>query len=70
MFDWEHGIDLHALQGNRAWSLEEREVSWFSRVAAGTWDMFSRYGEDGHSKLVFVQQRQDSCLVMMDTSGI
>ena len=26
------------------------------------------YGEDGHSKLVFVQQRQDSCLVTRDTS--
>ena len=42
----------------------------FSHVAAGTWGIFSSYGGDGHSKLVFVQQRQDSCLVMMDTSGI
>ena len=41
----------------------------FSPVAAGTWDTFSSYGGDAHSKLVFVQRRQDSCLVMTDTSG-
>ena len=41
-----------------------------SRVAAGTWGIFSSYSGDGHSKLHFVQRSQDSCLVMMDTSGI
>ena len=29
MFDWEHGIALGAVQGNRASSLGEGEVSWF-----------------------------------------
>ena len=29
VFDWEHGIDLHAMQGNRASSLSEGKVSWF-----------------------------------------
>ena len=28
-FDWEYGIALHAMQGNRASSLSERQVSWF-----------------------------------------
>ena len=42
----------------------------FSRVAAGTWGIFSSNGEDGHSKLEFVQRSQDSCLVMKDTSRI
>ena len=42
----------------------------FSRVAGGTWGILSSYGGNGHSKLVFVQRRQDSCLVMRDTSGI
>ena len=42
----------------------------FSRVAAGTWVIFSSYGGDDPSKLVFVQQCQDSCLVTRDTSGI
>ena len=41
-----------------------------SRVAAGTWGIFSSYSWDGHSKLHFVQGSQDSCLVMTDTSGI
>ena len=40
------------------------------RVAAGTWGIFSSYSGDGHSKLPFVQRSQDTCLVMMDTSGI
>ena len=41
----------------------------FSRVAAGTWCIFSSYGGDGHLKFGFLQQRQDSCLVKTDTSG-
>ena len=41
----------------------------FSRVAAGTWCIFSSYGWDGHLKIGFVQRSQDSCLVMTDTSG-
>ena len=40
-----------------------------SRVAADTWYIFSSNGGDGHLKLGFVQRRQDSCLVMTDTSG-
>ena len=41
-----------------------------SLVAEGTWGIFSSYSGDGHSKLHFVQRSQDTCLVMMDTSGI
>ena len=40
----------------------------FSRVAAGTWCIFSSYGGDGHLKLEFVHRSQDSCLVMTITS--
>ena len=40
----------------------------FSRVAAGTWCIFSSYGGDGHLKLGFVQRSQDSCLVITDPS--
>ena len=29
MYDCEYGIALHAMQGNRASSLSERQVSWF-----------------------------------------
>ena len=42
----------------------------FSQVAAGTQGIFLSYGRDGHSKLVFVQRRLDSCLVTRDNSGI
>ena len=42
----------------------------FSRVAVGTWVIFSSYSWDDPSKLLFVQRRLDSSLVMRDTSGI
>ena len=42
----------------------------FSRVAAVIWGMFSSYDRDDPSKLVLVQQHQDSCLVTRDISGI
>ena len=42
----------------------------FSRVVVGTWGTFSNYSWDDPSKFVFVQQCQDFCLVMRDTSGI
>ena len=70
VFDGEHGNALHAMQWNQASSRCEREVSWFSRFVVGTWSALSSYGRDCHSKLVFVQRRQDSCLVMSDNSGI
>ena len=54
MFDWENAIALHAMLGNRASSRGEGEVSWVSRVAAGTWDIFSSYDGDAHSKREFV----------------
>ena len=38
----------------------------FSRVAAGTWGIFSSYGGDVHSKLEFVQWSQDTCLGIRD----
>ena len=55
MFDWEHHIAVQAMQGN--WPhLEARENSHvFSRDATGTWCIFSSYGIDDPSKLMFVQ---------------
>ena len=35
MFDGEHGIALHAMQGNRASSWSEGEVSWFFSSCSG-----------------------------------
>ena len=70
MFDWEHGIALHAMQGIRASPPGKGMSHGISRVAAGTWGIFSSYRVDGYSKLHFVQRSQDSCLVTTDTSGI
>ena len=70
MFDWEHGIALHEMQGIES-HLPTRWMSHgISRVSAGTWGIFASYSGDGHSKLHIVQRNQDSCPVMMDTSGI
>ena len=70
MFDGEHAIALHTMQGIRPHLVPRGKSHGISRVAVGTWGIFSRYGRYGHSKLVFVQRRQDSCLVMRNTSGI
>ena len=70
MCDWERGIALHGMPGNQPHLSPRGKSHGFSRVAVGTWGIFSRYGVDGHSKLMIVLRCQDSCLVMMDTSGI
>ena len=70
MFDWERGIALHPMQGIGPHLTARGKSPQFSRVAAGTWYIFSKYGGDGHSKLDFVQQRKDSCLVTTATLGI
>ena len=42
----------------------------FSGVAVGTCGIFSIYGGDGHSKLMFFQRSKISCIVMRDISDI
>ena len=55
MFHWEHGIALHALQGIGPHLTARENSHGFSRVSVGTWVLFSSYGIDEPSKLVFVQ---------------
>ena len=43
---------------------------FFSRIAAGTWDIFSFYGGEDPSQLLFVQRLQESYILRKDTSGI
>ena len=70
VFDGEHGIALHAMQGFGP-QLESRRKSYgFSRVAVGTWCIFSSYSRHDLSKLVCFQRLQDSCPVASDTSRI
>ena len=68
-FDWEKGTPQLEKQGTGPHLAVRGKSHEFSRVAAGTWCIFSSYGGDGHLKLGFVQRSQDSCLVMTDTSG-
>ena len=70
MFDWEHRIDMHEMMGIDPLLQPFGMSHGISRVAAGTWGIFSSYSGDGHSKLVFVQRSQDSCIVTTDPSGI
>ena len=48
LFDWEQGIALHAMQENRASLSASGKSDGFSRVAAGSWAMFSSYGGGSH----------------------
>ena len=66
----EHGIAEHEMQENCASSLTEGEISWIfwscGRILGYTLELW----RVGISILVFLQQCQHSCLVLMDTSGI
>ena len=70
LFLREHRIALHAKQGNRASSLGEGELSWVFSSCGRNLGYILELRWGGHSKLEFVQRSQDSCLLMMDTSGI
>ena len=54
MFNWEYDIALHERQEIKPHLPARDMCHGISRVAAGTWGIFSRYSGDGHSKLHFV----------------
>ena len=54
MFDLENAIALHAMQGIGPKLVAREKSHGFSRVAAGTWVIFSSYDGDAHSKRQFV----------------
>ena len=70
MLYWEHGIAEDAVEGNCASSVAEGEVSWIFSSCVRNLEYILELWRFGISILVFLQQRQHSCLVMMDTSGI
>ena len=70
MFDWEHGIVLQAMQGNRASSRGEGEVSWFALSCSRNLEYILELRWQLPFKLVYFQRLQDSCLGPMDTSVI
>ena len=55
LLDGEHGIALHAMQGKRASSRGEGDVSCFFSSCSGNQAIFSSYGGDDPPKLVLVQ---------------
>ena len=70
VFDGEHGIALHVIQGNRASSPSKGEVSEFFSSCGGILAYILELRRYRYSKLMFVQRCQGSCLVMRDTLGI
>ena len=55
MFDCENAIALHAMQGFGHHLVARGKSHVFSRVAAGTWVIFSSYERNAHSKPEFAQ---------------
>ena len=51
VFDWENAIALDTMQGIGPHLTGSGKSHRFSRVAAGTWGIFSSYSGDVHSKL-------------------
>ena len=54
MFDWENAIACMQFRGIGPHLVARGKSHGFSRVAAGTWVIFSNYDGDAHSKREFV----------------
>ena len=54
VFDWENAIALDTIQVIGPHLSGRGKSHGFSRVAAGTWCIFSSYDGDAHSKREFV----------------
>ena len=70
MFDWEYGIVLHEMHGNRASFPREGDASYdFSSCSKNLG--YTRELQRGWPfETPVFQRRQDTCVVMRDTSGI
>ena len=56
MFDWEKAIALHAMQGIQPHLVARGKSHGFSRVAAGTWGIFSSFDGDAHYRRGLVSE--------------
>ena len=68
-FSWNMELFCTQCQGIRPHVASRQKSHGFSRVASGTWDIFSDNGRDSASKFVYVQRHQDSCLLVWDSLG-
>ena len=69
VYDWEHGIALHPIQGIRPLTPAEGDVSWDFSSCSRNVGYILELQRGWPFKLHLVQQSQDSCLVRMHTSG-
>ena len=70
MFDWEHGIALYPMQGIRASSAAEGDVSRDFSSCGRKLGYILELQRGWPFETPLFQQSQDTCLVRMDTSGI
>ena len=56
VFDWENAIVCMQCRGIGLHLMARGKSHGFSRVAAGTWGIFSSYDGDAHSKREFVSE--------------
>ena len=70
MFDWEYGIALTAMQGNRASFPSEGDVSYAFSSCSKNLGYIRELQWGWPFETPLVQGSQDTCVVMRDTSGI
>ena len=69
VFDWEHGIPQHEMQGNRASSCSEAEVSLVFSSCGRHLEHILELRRGWQFETRVVQRSQDTCLGMTDTAG-
>ena len=69
MFEWEHGIALHPMQGIRALTAAEGDVSWDFSSCSRNLEYIHELQRGWTFETPLGSAKQDSCLVRMDTSG-
>ena len=70
MFDWEYGIALHAMQGNRASFPKKGVVSYDFSSSGRNLGYIRKLQRGWPFETPLVQRHQDAYLVTMDTSEI
>ena len=67
MFDWEYGMDLHAMQGNRASFPSEGDVSYDFSNCGRNLGYIRELHRGWPFETPLCSAKQDSCVVMRDT---
>ena len=70
MFDWQNAIALHALQGNRASSRGEGEVSWVFSSSGRNLGYILELQRGCPFETLVCSLKSGNCLGMRDNSGM